>query len=50
MGIWVIRFYLSHLGHGMFKSTGAVSWVLSALWTLSASQGAVRCGGWNLWG
>lgn len=42
-------FYLSCLGHGMFKSTGGVSWVFSASWNLSASQGSVRGGG-HFWG
>lgn len=29
----------------MFKSISAMSWAFSALWTLSASQGVVRCWG-----
>jgi len=38
-------FYLSRLGHGVLKSTGAVSWAFSAPWNLSASWGAARCRG-----
>lgn len=38
-------FYLSCLGYGMLKSTGAMRWAFSVPRTLSASWGAVRRGG-----